>query len=169
MEILFEGNTEERYAASKHILDGAKKRARDLRKMAVDPMDVLRCLIDEEEIQQKLIAHGIDKNIVIDEIGNVDEGTPQGFRALAFLNKTNMLPGIESTTLWSPTLVLTLNEAESLADSHNSFDISPQYIFWGLLAVPDNTALDIFSKKLRLPLKKLKALAQVVPSMNSEL
>jgi len=144
MELEFTDKTlEVRFTTVKQLFTDAYQRSRNLRKLMLDPLDVLIFLVREPDVQDALKAAEINKDDVIRELERIDGEGIKGFRALNFLKDTNNLEN------WNPkirsqVLDFSIEEAIRAADQEKSLDIKGSHILAGMIRQGGNTGLEVF-------------------------
>ena len=131
-----------------------------MRKIMLDPLDVLRCLLDEPEIQDALQLTGIEKEAVLDGIAKVEQDVPQGLGALYLLNTMGLLEGFETQQYWSSVLTDSVALGIALADSEDSFSVTSRHILAGIIRQGANTGT-IVLRNLDLSRRQLDILMRV--------
>jgi len=124
------------------ILREAMTRANSLGKIMVDPIDVLTFLTHDPKVVQELVGAGINLEKLGGEIKKVDEKTPQGEAAAAFMEAFGIRPG----NYRSFVLDQSIAEATRIADSEGCFDVTSLHLLAGMLRHGGNTAAIVFRK-----------------------
>lgn len=159
----FNEKMQERLKGVNHVFANALRRSRDMRKIMLDPLDVLRCLLDEPEIQDALQLTGIEKETVLDGIAKVEQDVPQGLSALCLLNTVGLLEGFKKQQYWSSVLMDSVTLGIALADSEGSFSVTSRHILAGIIRQGANTGT-IVLKSLDLSGSQLDILIRVPPN-----
>ena len=162
---LYRTTGELRFALVRQIFVDAFQKSREQRKMMLDPMDILSCLIQDPEMEKLLKIAGVSRDDIESEIAIIEADTPKGLSALRILNLANAVEDYRPNKYRSYMLDQSILLGMKLADNEGSFQITCHHLLAGMLLQGLNTASAVF-RKLGLSERQLRILARLPMNAN---